>query len=136
MLRWYDDTGPLRWELEVICVIKPEFQQDVDYQGAKVPTSHATCSIGHKGSHTLPENRKAILAAGFDGIELSMSDILAYCKERHGQELGAADYDAPVPISPAIRSSTDAQNLKILMRSPSRTPEAGARAAGSARTVG
>ncbi|KAI1736322.1 3-dehydroshikimate dehydratase [Xylaria scruposa] len=90
----------------------------IDYQGAKVPTSYATCSIGHKESHTLPEKLKAISAAGFDGIELSMPDILSYGKELHGREPDPTDYDALVAISKAIKSLTDAQNLKILMLQP------------------
>ena len=59
----------------------------IDYQGAKVPTSYATCSIGYKNTHTLPEKLKAIASAGFDGIELSMPDILSYGAQLHnGQE--------------------------------------------------
>ncbi|KAI1748800.1 3-dehydroshikimate dehydratase [Xylaria castorea] len=92
----------------------------IDYQGAKVPTSYATCSIGHKASHTLPEKLKAISAAGFDGIELSMPDILSYGKELllHGREPDPTDYDALVAVSEAIRSLAEAQNLKILMLQP------------------
>ncbi|TRX88940.1 hypothetical protein FHL15_010168 [Xylaria flabelliformis] len=90
----------------------------IDYQGAKVPTSYATCSIGHKESHTLPEKLKAISAAGFDGIELSMPDILSYGKELHGQEPDPTDYNTLVTISKAIKSLTEAQNLKILMLQP------------------
>ncbi|KAI0857286.1 3-dehydroshikimate dehydratase [Xylaria cubensis] len=90
----------------------------IDYQGAKVPTSYATCSIGHKESHTLPEKLKAISAAGFDGIELSMPDILSYGKELHGKEPDPTDYDTLVAISEAIKSLAEAQNLKILMLQP------------------
>ncbi|KAI0545883.1 3-dehydroshikimate dehydratase [Xylaria curta] len=91
----------------------------IDYQGAKVPTSYATCSIGHKASHTLPEKLKAISAAGFDGIELSMPDILSYGKElQHGLEPDPTDYDTLVTISKTIKSLTEAQNLKVLMLQP------------------
>ncbi|KAI1307481.1 3-dehydroshikimate dehydratase [Xylaria venustula] len=90
----------------------------IDYQGAKVPTSYATCSIGHKDSHILPEKLKAISAAGFDGIELSMPDILSYGKQLRGQEPDAADYDALVEIGKAIRAQVQEHNLKILMLQP------------------
>ncbi|RYC57540.1 hypothetical protein CHU98_g8676, partial [Xylaria longipes] len=90
----------------------------IDYQGAKVPTSYATCSIGHKATHTLPEKLKAISAAGFDGIELSMPDILSYGAQLHGQEPDPADYDALVATSKAIKALADAQDLKVLMLQP------------------
>ncbi|KAI1366649.1 3-dehydroshikimate dehydratase [Xylaria arbuscula] len=91
----------------------------IDYQGAKVPTSYATCSIGHKDSHTLPEKLKAISSAGFDGIELSMPDILSYGKQLHsGQEPDPKDYDTLVEIGKAIKSEVDANGLKILMLQP------------------
>ncbi|KAI0967816.1 3-dehydroshikimate dehydratase [Xylaria arbuscula] len=90
----------------------------IEYQGAKVPTSYATCSIGHKATHTLLEKLKAISAAGFDGIELSMPDILSYGKQLRGKEPDAADYDALVEIGKAIRAQTEEHNLKILMLQP------------------
>ncbi|KAI0455823.1 3-dehydroshikimate dehydratase [Xylaria acuta] len=91
----------------------------IDYQEAKVPTSYATCSIGHKESHTLPEKLKAISAAGFDGIELSMPDILSYGKDlQHGRAPEPTDYDALVSISEAIRTLADAHGLEILMLQP------------------
>ncbi|KAI1427140.1 3-dehydroshikimate dehydratase [Xylaria sp. FL1777] len=90
----------------------------IDYQGAKVPTSYATCSIGHKPSHTLPEKLKAIAAAGFDGIELSMPDILSYGKQLHGQGPDPTDYDALVEIGKAIKSQAQEHSLEILMLQP------------------
>ncbi|KAI0425890.1 3-dehydroshikimate dehydratase [Xylaria sp. FL1042] len=91
----------------------------LDYQGAKVPTSYATCSIGHnKAEHTLPEKLKAISAAGFDGIELSMPDILSYGKQLRGREPDPTDYDALVEVGKAIRPLTQDLNLKTLMLQP------------------
>ncbi|GAW23707.1 hypothetical protein ANO14919_132820 [Xylariales sp. No.14919] len=90
----------------------------IDYQGAKVPASYATCSIGHKASHTLPEKLKAIASAGFDGIELSMPDILAYGKQLRGAEPNPGDYEALVEIGQAIKSLARGLGLDILMLQP------------------
>lgn len=90
----------------------------VDYQGTKIPTCYATCSIGHKESHTLPLKLKAIADAGFDAIELSMPDILAYGKMLYGQELDPKDYDALVEIGKTIKTLVEEHNLKILMLQP------------------
>ncbi|KAI8627810.1 3-dehydroshikimate dehydratase [Xylariaceae sp. FL1651] len=90
----------------------------IDYEGAKVPTSYATCSIGHKDSHTLPLKLRAIADAGFDGIELSMPDILSYGKLINGQEPDSKDYDKLVEIGQTIRERAQEHNLKILMLQP------------------
>ncbi|KAI8958309.1 xylose isomerase-like protein [Daldinia sp. FL1419] len=90
----------------------------VDYQGTKIPTCYATCSIGHKESHTLPLKLKAIADAGFDAIELSMPDILAYGKMLHGWEPNPKDYDALVEIGKEIKTQAEEHKLKILMLQP------------------
>ncbi|KAH9884007.1 xylose isomerase-like protein [Xylariomycetidae sp. FL2044] len=82
------------------------------------PTSFATCSIGHKDSHTLPLKLKAISDAGFDGIELSMPDILAYGKMLHGKEPDPKDYDALVEIGKAVRKQVEEHQLQIVMLQP------------------
>ncbi|OTB17176.1 hypothetical protein K445DRAFT_316673 [Daldinia sp. EC12] len=90
----------------------------IDYQGTKVPTCYATCSIGHKESHTLPLKLKAIADAGFDAIELSMPDILAYGKMLHGREPDPKDYNTLVEIGKAIKKQAQDHKLKILMLQP------------------
>ncbi|KAI1080554.1 xylose isomerase-like protein [Whalleya microplaca] len=90
----------------------------INYQGAEVPTCYATCSIGHKESHTLPLKFKAITEAGFDAIELSMPDILTYGKMLNGQEPGRKDYDTLVEIGKAIKAQAQEHNLRILMLQP------------------
>ncbi|KAI1270415.1 3-dehydroshikimate dehydratase [Xylariaceae sp. FL1019] len=90
----------------------------IEYRGAKVPTCYATCSIGHKESHTLPAKLKAIADAGFDAIELAMPDILAYGKEVNGHEPDPKDYDAIVSVASNIRTQVRKHNLKILMMQP------------------
>ncbi|KAI2610488.1 xylose isomerase-like protein [Hypoxylon sp. NC1633] len=90
----------------------------IDYQGSKVPTCYATCSIGHEESHTLPLKLKAIADAGFDAIELSMPDILSYGKMLNSQEPDPEDYGALVEISKEIRVQAKEHKLKILMLQP------------------
>ncbi|KAI1478302.1 xylose isomerase-like protein [Daldinia eschscholtzii] len=90
----------------------------IDYEGTKVPTCYATCSIGHKESHTLPLKLKAIADAGFDAIELSMPDILAYGKMLHGREPDPKDYNTLVEIGKAIKKQAQDHKLKILMLQP------------------
>ncbi|KAL7621003.1 hypothetical protein AAE478_008315 [Parahypoxylon ruwenzoriense] len=90
----------------------------IEYQGTKIPTSFATCSIGHKESHTLPLKLKALADAGFDAVELSMPDILAYGKQLDGNEPDPRNYDALVEIGRAIRAQAAEHGLKILMLQP------------------
>ncbi|KAI0173674.1 xylose isomerase-like protein [Hypoxylon sp. FL1284] len=90
----------------------------IDSKGAKIPTCYATCSIGHKESHTLPLKLKAIADAGFDAIELSMPDILSYGKMLNGREPDPKDYDTLVEIGKSARAQAQEHNLKILMLQP------------------
>ncbi|KAI1500019.1 3-dehydroshikimate dehydratase [Biscogniauxia marginata] len=90
----------------------------IEFHGAKVPTCYATCSIGHKESHTLPLKLKAIADSGFDAIELSMPDILAYGKMLNGEDPGSKDYDTLVEIGKVIKAQAQEHNLKILMLQP------------------
>ncbi|KAI0393061.1 3-dehydroshikimate dehydratase [Xylariaceae sp. FL0594] len=90
----------------------------INYKDAAIPTSFATCSIGHKESHTLPVKLRAIASAGFDGIELSMPDILSYGKELHGREPDQADYDALCAVATNIRFLCESLGLKVLMLQP------------------
>ncbi|KAI0838144.1 xylose isomerase-like protein [Hypoxylon sp. FL0890] len=90
----------------------------IEYQGSRIPTCYATCSIGHKESHTLPLKLKAIADAGFDAIELSMPDILAYGKMLNGKEPDLKDYDTLVEIGKAFKTQVEEHNLKVLMLQP------------------
>ncbi|KAI1816122.1 3-dehydroshikimate dehydratase [Poronia punctata] len=90
----------------------------IPYKNAKIPTSYATCSIGHKETHTLPKKLQAIASAGFDGIELSMPDIISYGKLLHGKEPDATDYDTLANIASSIRKESENFGLKILMLQP------------------
>ncbi|KAI1875894.1 uncharacterized protein JN550_001390 [Neoarthrinium moseri] len=85
---------------------------------ARIPTSYATCSIGYKDSHTLPLKLKAIADAGFDAVELSMPDIIAYGKMLNGQEPDPKDYNALVEIGKQIKAQTTEHGLEILMLQP------------------
>ncbi|KAI0602651.1 3-dehydroshikimate dehydratase [Biscogniauxia sp. FL1348] len=90
----------------------------LDYKGTAIPTCFATCSIGHNESHTLPLKFKAISDAGFDAVELSMPDILAYGKMLNGKEPAPDDYDTLVDIGKIIKEQAHEHCLKILMLQP------------------
>ncbi|KAI0125328.1 3-dehydroshikimate dehydratase [Xylariales sp. AK1849] len=90
----------------------------IKYNGAQIPTSYATCSIGYKESHTLTLKLKAIADAKFDAVELSMPDILAYGKLLNGQEPDPKDYDTLVEIGKKIKEQMAEHGLKVLMLQP------------------
>lgn len=90
-----------------------------------LPLSYATCSVGYKDEHTLPQRLEAIAAAGFQAIELSMPDIVSFANlhlrtnELPGtKEIDDHDFDDLVPISGLIKTMCDAQKLKVLMLQP------------------
>lgn len=88
------------------------------YQGEKVSTCYATCSIGYKPEHDLPSKLEAISAAGFEAIELSMPDIIAYAKQLNGKEPDAKDFDTLVTVGHEIRKLVEKHKLTILMLQP------------------
>jgi sugar phosphate isomerase/epimerase len=88
------------------------------YQGQKIPTSYATCSIGHKKEHNLAAKLKAIAQAGFEAIELSMPDILSYGQEVTGKEVDPKDYSTLVEVGKKIAELCKENGLKILMLQP------------------
>ncbi|KAF3015866.1 hypothetical protein E8E14_007952 [Neopestalotiopsis sp. 37M] len=95
------------------------YNEPQDAKMVQIPTSFATCSIGYKPeAHTLPLKLKAIADAGFEAIELSMPDILAYGKHLNGQEPDERDYDALVEIGKEIKTQVEEHGLKILMLQP------------------
>lgn len=88
------------------------------YQGTKLPTCYASCSIGHKDEHDLPSKLEAISSAGFEAIELSMPDILAYAKKLNGSEPDPKDFDTIVKVGSEIKKLVEKHKLKILMLQP------------------
>ncbi|KAK8104819.1 uncharacterized protein PG998_011852 [Apiospora kogelbergensis] len=90
----------------------------IRHKAAEIPTSYATCSIGYRESHTLPLKLKAIADAGFDAVELSMPDILAYGKMLNGTEPDPTDYDTLVEIGTAIKGQMVEHGLEVMMLQP------------------
>ncbi|KAI1334680.1 3-dehydroshikimate dehydratase [Xylariaceae sp. FL0016] len=90
----------------------------IPYRDSQVPTCYATCSVGHRDTHTLPLKLKAIADAGFDAIELSMPDILSYGKMLNNQEPDPQDYDALVELGRAIKTQAAEHGLQIAMLQP------------------
>lgn len=98
-----------------------------------LPLSYASCSIGCPPSHTsnlpLPDRLKAIAAAGFTGIELSMPDLVAFANQhlRSGQQASDSDTNKEVTnhdfndlcaAAKVVKSICDAQKLTIMLLQP------------------
>ncbi|KAL6872708.1 xylose isomerase-like protein [Trichoderma novae-zelandiae] len=82
------------------------------------PTSFASCSIPSYFNASLPEKLNAIRKAGFDGIEMSMPDILTYSQHLNAETLNENDFDGIVSVSTKIRDLVDDLGLCILMLQP------------------
>ncbi|KAM0514843.1 hypothetical protein ACHAPE_006518 [Trichoderma viride] len=90
----------------------------IEYQGHSIPTSFASCSIPPYYDAKLPQKLEAIRNAGFDGIEMSMPDIMAYGRDIEGKEIKEDDYDTLSDVAKKIRILTDQLGLVILMLQP------------------
>ena len=88
------------------------------FQDQKIPACYASCSIGYKKEHTLPEKLKAISKAGFSAIELSMPDVLTYGQEVTGREIDPKDYGTLQNVGKKIRELCVQSGLKVLMLQP------------------
>jgi sugar phosphate isomerase/epimerase len=90
----------------------------IDYQGQNFSTSFASCSIPPHFNARLPKKLEAIRNAGFDGIEISMPDILTYGSEIEGKKIREDDYDTLSDVAGKVRILTDQLGLHILMLQP------------------
>lgn len=91
------------------------------FKGVKIPSCYASCSIGHDDSkHTLTRKLAAIANAGFEAIELSMPDILAYGKEisETKSDIDPKDYATLRSVGKEIHKLTEQNGLKILILQP------------------
>lgn len=88
------------------------------FQGQKIPKCYASCSIGYKKEHTLPEKLKAISKAGFSAIELSMPDVLTYGQEVTGREINPKDYSTLQEVGKKIKEVCAQSGLQVLMLQP------------------
>ncbi|ETI22452.1 hypothetical protein G647_06527 [Cladophialophora carrionii CBS 160.54] len=92
-----------------------------DFNGAEIPICYASCSIGHDSEkHTIPEKIKVLAGAGFDAIELSMPDILAYGQQisESKSQPAAKDYATLRSVASEIGQLCEKAGLKILMLQP------------------
>ena len=88
------------------------------HQGAEVPTSFATVSLGSVSGQQLPEKLQAIRSAGFEAIELGMPDLLEYGQSLTGHAIAADDYNTIATVAETVRALSYELNLKILMLQP------------------
>ncbi|KAH6968172.1 xylose isomerase-like protein [Fusarium avenaceum] len=90
----------------------------LQYEGTEIPISFASCSIPMKIKASLPEKLRAMQKSGFDGIELSMSDIISYSELINGSQPMEDDYDTIADVAKQIKALTDELGLKIMMLQP------------------
>lgn len=83
-----------------------------------IPVAFASCSIGCKEEHTLPKKLDAIANAGFQAIELSMPDLLAFASMHMRKEVGPYDWDDLVAAARVVKAQCDAKQLKVLILQP------------------
>ncbi|KAL7940193.1 xylose isomerase-like protein [Trichoderma barbatum] len=90
----------------------------IQYQGRNFPTGFASCSIPKYFNASLSEKLEAIRYAGFDGVEMSMPDILTYSHHLRGEMLQEDDFEGIVSTSKEIRKMVNDLGLRILMLQP------------------
>ncbi|KAF2099157.1 3-dehydroshikimate dehydratase [Rhizodiscina lignyota] len=83
-----------------------------------IPISFATCSIGCKYEHTLPKKIDAIASAGFQGIELSMPDLLSFANLYLKRQVASNEYDDLCTVAKVVKAMCDTKGLKIMMLQP------------------
>ncbi|EXJ77792.1 hypothetical protein A1O3_10021 [Capronia epimyces CBS 606.96] len=92
-----------------------------EFKGQKIPVCYASCSIGHDDSkHTLPAKLEAIANAGFNAIELSMPDILAYGQliSESKSEIDPKDYATLQSVGREVGKLCEKHGLKVLILQP------------------
>ncbi|KAF2499164.1 3-dehydroshikimate dehydratase [Lophium mytilinum] len=82
-----------------------------------IPISYASCSIGNS-STPLPEKLDALSKTGFEGIELSFPDILAFGKLHLGHDIKPDNYGELEKVATEIKDMCKARNLKIMLLQP------------------
>jgi len=85
---------------------------------AGFPTCYASCSIGFDSNASLRDKLAAISAAGFDAIELSMTDLLSFAEIFLGKEVGSNDYDELCEAGGEVNRMCKAYKLSILVLQP------------------
>ena len=83
-----------------------------------VPKCFASCSIGSKPSHRLPEKLQAISSAGFSAIELSFPDLLSFACDQCKREVHPTDYDALCGVASKVEKICKSLGLKVLVLQP------------------
>jgi sugar phosphate isomerase/epimerase len=83
----------------------------------RLPVAFASCSIGLP-RHTLHQKVEAIREAGFDGIELSFSELQAYASRHFGRDIAEDDYSSLCEAAKAVRTMVAGHGLKILVLQP------------------
>ncbi|KAK4207054.1 xylose isomerase-like protein [Rhypophila decipiens] len=88
---------------------------------SQIPLAFASCSIGPPNStkYTLHQKIEAIRNAGFNGIELSFPDLIAYAKLHFAREsVDENDYPLLAEAAVAVRTLCDRHQITIMVLQP------------------
>ncbi|KAI9882605.1 MAG: hypothetical protein M1823_005652 [Watsoniomyces obsoletus] len=83
-----------------------------------IPKCYASCSVGNKPEHGLPQKLAAISAAGFSAIELSFPDILSDASDLFKRDVEPTDYDTLCQAASKIDELCTHFRSKILVLQP------------------
>ncbi|KAL9105085.1 MAG: hypothetical protein Q9163_000003 [Psora crenata] len=84
---------------------------------SSIPTSYATVSIGTPKT-PLPEKLRAIVGAGWQGIELGFPDLLSFASQESGRDVEAQEFDILCKYGKEVKSICAGLGLKIVMLQP------------------
>ncbi|KAM3471912.1 hypothetical protein MY5147_005572 [Beauveria neobassiana] len=90
----------------------------IKYSGVGIPASFASCSITSKRGESLLQRMKSIKSAGFDGMEMSMPDIVEFAQTAVHKDASEKDIDVLIEASKQIKNAAEAIGLKIMMLQP------------------
>lgn len=88
------------------------------YKSSAIPASFASCSFLSPRSGNLADRMRALHEAGFDGMELSMPDLLSYGAALEGRHLDDTDENIVMKTALQVRKLAADLGLKIVMLQP------------------
>ncbi|KAK0391749.1 hypothetical protein NLU13_1248 [Sarocladium strictum] len=90
----------------------------MNYKSVPIPTSFASCSLLSPSSGDLETKMRAIKKAGFDGMELSMPDLLSYGANLEQRKLVEDETEAVLRTATRVGEIAGDLGLKIVMLQP------------------
>jgi sugar phosphate isomerase/epimerase len=88
------------------------------YKSSAIPASFASCSFLSPKSGNLADRMRALRESGFDGMELSMPDLLSYGAVLEGRHLDDTEENVILKTALQVRKLAADLGLKIVMLQP------------------